>query len=322
MDSASRWDVARFPRRDAGELDWLIFEQSGILTSAQACRLLGRGVVRTRLEHERWRSICRGVLSTHNGRLTRRQQLWVTVLVAGTGACLAGGTAATEGGVGGLRTDVLQVVIPATRGRSSRLPRLPPDMPPVHLYRTAVLPPDHHQVGSPPRTTIGRSVIDAAAWSPGDDEARSTIAAACQQRRVHPAELREVLTMFPRIRRHRLIATTISDLEGGAESLSEIDFSRLCRRYRLPEPDRQQRRADAEGRIRFIDAYWARWRLQVEVDGAHHMEVRHWAADMLRQNQLWLDGERILRFPAWLIRSDPAAVAAQLRTALTPALPD
>jgi len=295
----------------------LIFEQAGILTTAQACRPLGRGVVRTRLEHERWRRICRGVISTQNGSLTRQQQLWVAVLVAGPGACLAGGTAATEGAVRGLRTGVLQVIIPATRRRSSRLPRLPPDMPPVHLYRTAVLPSGHRQVGSPPRTTIARSVVDAAAWSLGDDEARSTIAAACQQRRVHPAELREVLAMFPRIRRHRLIATTISDIEGGTEALSEIDFSRLCRRHLLPEPDRQRRRTDAEGRTRFIDAYWPRWRLQVEVDGAHHMEVRHWAADMLRQNQLWLDGERILRFPAWLVRSDPAAVAAQLRTALT-----
>ena len=126
--------------------------------------------------------------------------------------------------------------------------------------------------------------------------------------------------MFPRIRRHRLIATTICDVEGGSESLSEIDFARLCRQYRLPRPDQQRRRADADGRIRFIDAYWPQWRLQVEVDGAHHMDVQHWAADMLRQNQIWLDGDRILRFPAWLVRSDPATVATQLRAALNPAV--
>ena len=54
----------------------------------------------------------------------------------------------------------------------------------------------------------------------------------------------------------------------------------------------------------------------MEVDGAHHMDVRHWAADMLRQNEIWIAGDRILRFPAWLIRQESAQVANQLREAL------
>jgi len=308
MDSVPGWD--------AGELEWLVFEQAGVLTSAQASRVVGRSAMRTRLDRRQWRWICHGLLSTQNGLLTHDQQLWAAVLAAGQGARLAGSTAAAESGVRGLRTDVIQVIIPAVRNRSRRLPRLPPDIPPVQVYRTRVLPARHLQVGKPPRTTAARSVVDAAAWARSDDEARSTIASACQQRRVDPAELRDVLAMFPRIRRHRLIATTIADIEGGSESLAEIDFVRLCQAYGLPRPDQQRRRADADGRIRYIDAYWPEWRLQVEVDGAHHLQVRHWAADMLRQNQIWLSGDRILRFPAWLVRSDPATVAAQLRTAL------
>jgi len=306
------------PRSDAGEFDWLVFEQAGVLTSAQACRLVGRASMRARLGRQQWRAICRGVLSTHNGLLTRDQHLWVAVLVAGHGACLAGSTAATESGVRGLRTDVIQVVIPAVRGRTQLVQRLPSAVPAVQVYRTTVLPEGHVQIDRPPRTTIARSVVDAAAWARSDDEARSTVVAACQQRRVDPARLREVLTIFPRIRRHRLIAATISDVEGGSESLSEIDLVRLCQTYRLPRPDQQRRRVDADGRIRYVDAYWPRWRLQVEVDGAHHMDAQHWAADMLRQNQIWLAGDRILRFPAWLIRSDPTTVAAQLRAALNP----
>jgi hypothetical protein len=39
-------------------------------------------------------------------------------------------------------------------------------------------------------------------------------------------------------------------------------------------------------------------------------------ADMRRQNDLWIAGNRILRFPSWLVRRDPAAVAAQVRAAL------
>jgi very-short-patch-repair endonuclease len=91
---------------------------------------------------------------------------------------------------------------------------------------------------------------------------------------------------------------------------------KLCRRNRLPLPDLQERRSDANGRNRYLDAYWRQYRLHVEVDGAHHLDERHWGADMLRQNEVWLRGDRLLRFPAWLLRTDPARVVAQLRAAL------
>ncbi|WP_405095053.1 hypothetical protein [Micromonospora sp. NBC_01412] len=76
---------------DDGEdpLGWLAFAQSGVLTTAQATGLLGPGVVRGRVRSGRWRSVCRGVLLTGNGRLTRDQQLWVAVLATGPHAVLA-----------------------------------------------------------------------------------------------------------------------------------------------------------------------------------------------------------------------------------------
>lgn len=106
------------------------------------------------------------------------------------------------------------------------------------------------------------------------------------------------------------------DALGGATALSEIDFVKLCRRHRLPEPDLQERRKDAGGRTRYLDAYWRKWKLHVEIDGAHHMDARHWGKDMLRQNEVWLEGDRVLRFPAFLVRTEPLAVVAQLRAAL------
>ena len=307
------------PGAGAGELEWLEFEQSGVLASAQAAEVIGRDAVRSRLHNGRWRRVCRGVLSTRNGPLSRDQQLWAAVLAAGPGARLAGVTAATESGVRGLRAEPLQVIVPAHRMASSRLPRMSSDMPAVRVYRTTVLPRGHEQLGRPPRTTVARAVVDAAAWERSDRSAQVVIASACQQRRVTPAELRNVLAMFPSIRRHRLIGMTIADVEGGAEALSEIDLVVLCRRHRLPRPDLQQRRTDASGRHRYIDAYWTKARLQVEVDGAQHMDTQLWAADMLRQNQIWIAGDRILRFPAWLLRSDPTAVATQIRAALAAA---
>jgi very-short-patch-repair endonuclease len=295
----------------------LIADQKGVLTTGQAMRFLAPGVIRGHLGRRRWRRLCWGVLLAENGRLMPDQQLWAAVLAAGGGARLGGRAAAIEGGVQGLRHGTIDVLVPIGRGRSGRLPGFPADMPAVRIHRTSILPRSHQQAGRPPRTTVARAVIDAAGWAESDNEARDVITRACQQNRATVTELRDVLGRFPTIRRRRLIVTTIADAEGGAAALSEIDFVRLCRRYRLPAPDLQRRRLDESGRNRYVDAEWSAFRVVVEVDGGYHMDVQHWAADMLRQNQIWIAGDRILRFPAWVVRADPATVAQQIRAALT-----
>ncbi|WP_199853905.1 endonuclease domain-containing protein [Plantactinospora sp. BB1] len=304
------------PGENADELDWLAFEQAGVLASSQAVRLLGRGAVRGLIDSGRWRRLCRGVLLTGNGRLTRDQQLWVAVLVAGEGAVLAGATAAAEAGVRGLRQEPLHLLVPAGRHASTARRRLPLDMPAVLVRRTTILPESHLQVGRPTRTSVARALADAAGWARSDDEARTVLAAGCQQRRTTAGEIRGVVAELPKLRRRPLILRTLDDIEGGAQALSELDLVALCRRFRLPLPELQQRRVDAGGRVRYLDAYWRRWRLHVEIDGAHHMDARHWAADLRRQNDIWIAGDRILRFPAWLVRSRPTEVADQLRAAL------
>jgi hypothetical protein len=87
------------PGPDASELDWLLFEQDGVLTSAQAVRLIGQGRLRGKLAGKQWRRLCRGVVVTHNGPLTYSQTLWAAVLVVGEGAVLGGFTAAHEAGL-------------------------------------------------------------------------------------------------------------------------------------------------------------------------------------------------------------------------------
>jgi very-short-patch-repair endonuclease len=290
--------------------------QCGVLTSEQAVRCVGRGVMRGHVRLGRWRQICPGVLLTGNGELTPPQQHWVAVLLAGRDAMLAGTAAAVAGGIRGIRAGQIPVLIPAERGASRRVPQLPSDMPTVRIYRSSVLPADHRQIGGIPRTTMARSVVDAAAWAPSDRAAVLLVAAACQQRLVRPAEILSVLKVLTRVRRRRLLRSTLDDIAGGASALSELDLLALCRRYRLPLPDTQQHRRDADGRHRYLDAYWREWRVLVEVDGGHHMNVAEWSGDMLRQNKIWMAGDRILRFPAWLLRTDPEEVARQLRDAL------
>src|SRR5262245_14340843 len=174
----------RLPRYEATSLEWLLFEQHGVLEWRQAVAELTEAKVRHQLETGRWRTICRGVLITHSGPISRDQQLWIAVLAAGKDALLAGQAAACAGGLRTFRDERIDILVPATRRKADLLRRLPLGLPAVVVHRTTVLPDEHVQVGRPMRTTMPRSVVDAAGWARTDDEARTMVAAACQQRLV------------------------------------------------------------------------------------------------------------------------------------------
>lgn len=308
------------PVDDASPLAWLLFEQSGVVTWRQAVAATSPAKVRHLITSKRWRRICRGILINQHGPLTQDQEWWTAVLAAGEGAVLAGLAAARAGGLrGSWRRDVIDVLVPEHRRRADLLRRLPLGLPAVRVRRARRLPAEDVQRARPDRTGMARSLVDVAQWATTDDEARAVIAAAAQQRLVLPREILSVLESMPRAHRRALVLETVHDVGGGAQSLAEIDFVRLCRRFRLPHPDLQEPRIDRSGRRRYLDAYWRRWHLHVEIDGAHHMDVREWAADMRRQNEIWVAGDRILRFPAWLVRRQPEQVAIQIRAALVAA---
>jgi very-short-patch-repair endonuclease len=59
-------------------------------------------------------------------------------------------------------------------------------------------------------------------------------------------------------------------------------------------------------------------RLVVEVDGALHLVARRWWDDQLRQNELVLGGDLVLRYPSVVVRCEKALVLDQLRRLLLP----
>lgn len=65
--------------------------------------------------------------------------------------------------------------------------------------------------------------------------------------------------------------------------------------------------------------YHQQWGVHVEIDGNQHTDPRAYWADTKRQNEVWISGDRVLRFPTWLIRRRPDEVAAQIRAAVTAA---
>ncbi|KKK06614.1 hypothetical protein LQ51_07160 [Micromonospora sp. HK10] len=298
------------PGDDAGELSWLLFHQEDVLSLDQARRFLSVKAIRHRVATGRWRQAHRGIYVTHGGPVTEAQRRWVAVLAAGPSAVLAGLNAAQAWGLRRYHSGAIHLLLPARHQTRS----LPPG---IQVHRTTLLPAeDVLDVGQPRRTMPARSLVDAAQWASTDDEARAVIAAGFQQRLVGGDDLHQVLERLPRARRRRLIRATASDAAGGAHSLAELDFLRLVRRAGLPEPSRQVIRRDAAGRRRYLDVWFDLWRIHVEIDGGQHLDPRTAWVDMQRQNDLWVEGNRILRFPAWAVRNHPDRVLAQLRAAL------
>jgi hypothetical protein len=301
------------PPDDADELTWLLFHQAEVITWRQARCFLSEAALRHRVRSGRWRRVHVRIYLTNTGKIGHEQRLWIAALAAGRGAVIAGGTALGEYGLHRYEGPGIHILVPARRQ--------PADLPPgVVVHRTTVLPPqDVHRVAAPPRTMPARSVVDAAQWARSDDDASAAVAAAFQRGLVTAGEVHAVLGRLPRARRRSVIAAAVEDAAGGAESLAELRYARLNRKYGLPEPARQKMRLDRAGRRRYLDVYYDQWQLHVEIDGGQHNDPRHQWADMKRQNEIWIPGDRILRFPAFAVRRRPDEVFAQVRAALVAA---
>lgn len=165
-----------------------------------------------------------------------------------------------------------------------------------------------------PRARPEVATIRAAQWARSEREAALLVCLAVQQRLVHPGRLLASWGTICGGRRHRFLGQVLRDVCAGAQSLGELDVSSLCRRAGLPEPTRQAVRRTASGRI-YLDLAWEDVGLVVEVDGGHHALALHPVDDALRQNEVSLNGEVVLRIPVLGLRLRPEAFEAQLAQA-------
>ena len=272
-----------------------------------------------RLDSGRWQSVLYGVAVAHSGGITLRQRAWAGVVFPNGGASLSADVAMIEHGVKLPVPTEIHVV--CARQVVPQRYCSDPEAPVVRLttHRAARVAAWSHPVKQPPVLRLPYAVLHAAAWAPTDRAAEWRVAAAVQQRRALPKDLRAALVEMPRLERRRLIRDVLDDVELGAHAASELDFLRFLRRHGLPLPDRMQRPVRT-GTIRYLDAWWARQRVNAEMDGAHHRMVGTWDDDALRANDVVLverhDRILLLRFTRANLRHDGERVARQLRDAL------
>jgi hypothetical protein len=310
---------------DLGPRRWqqLLEEQDSVLSRRQ-CLLGGmtEDQWQWRLDTGRWQSVLPGVVAAHSGEVTDRQRAWAAVLFVGAGAHLSADAALLQYGMKLPAPAVIHVALPEQRivvpqcfepgGAHDDARRLQP-------HRVRRLADWTHPARQPPVLRVGPATLHAAAWAPTARAAEWRVAGAVQQRLVRPGDLRQVLLGMPRLPRRALVREVLDDVELGAHAASELDFLRFLRRHELPLPDRLQRPVRA-GKVRYLDAWWERQRVNVEMDGAHHRLVGTWDDDALRGNDVVLverhDRILLLRLTRGNLRHDELRVAAQLRDAL------
>jgi hypothetical protein len=271
------------------------------------------GQLKGELARARWQRLNERVVCMHSGPLTRRQQLWAALLSAHPLTALCGVTVLELERVRGFADPDIHILIP----QGSRFLGVPGAE--VRLHRVRHMPADDIRLFDALRITLPhRAVVDAATWATDELTAARLLVAGVQQLRIYPALLRREVEAKTTSRHRKLLLLLCTDLEGGAQALSEVEFLRFCKRDDFPRPALQVR-MDAAGRRRYLDATFRRadgTLFHVEVDGGVHLKLAVRAKDDIKDNDARLGNKLVLRYASVLIYTDNADAVRQIRTAL------
>ena len=158
------------------------------------------------------------------------------------------------------------------------------------------------------------AAVSSAAWAVSDRQAALVLCLVLQQRLTTPNRLRaawQCSTTRATRARTQMLSAVVADLCDGARSLGELDFAAMCRAAGLPAPSRQVVRELPGGRI-YLDVAWEGIGLVVEIDGGHHALALNTVDDALRQNEVVLRDDRVLRIPVIGLRLIPEQFMAQV----------
>jgi hypothetical protein len=285
-------------------LDKIARRQSGVVSRRQLadCGYDNDAVAR-RVASGEWQPNGLAIVM-HNGPLTTPQLHWSAILTAPGAAAIGGRTACVSYGLKGFSALKADVVVPAS---SKPMPMLGVAWRRSRRFASSEVSRSRRL----PMVSVDRAVIDAAAWTDSPKVACALAVASVQQKLTSPGALRKALVEAGQVRHAGVLRLVLADIEGGADSLAEIDLAKLARRAGLPPPIRQSIRCDRSGRRRFLDADFGTF--SVEIDGGFHIRPLNYWDDARRHNDLMLIGQRILRFPSVALRLEPETVVAQLR---------
>ena len=284
--------------------------QHGVVARWQ---LAGLGVTKEQIDG-RLRSgglhlIHRGVYAVGHTAITQRGRWMAAVLASGPGAVLSHRSATALWGIWGSGTGETHVTVPR-KSRSQRSIR----------RHFGVLPPDEvTTLDGIPVTSAARSVLDLAG-DKGEAAAEAALREMEYLRIYGPVSLPALLQRYPRHRGAAILSRCLERLEddpgGRVRSPLEELFLPFLDAHHIPRPRLNAWLSIGDDRFQ-VDCYWPEARLVGELDGfASHGSKQGFLKDRRRDRRLLAASYRVVRITAGQLRSEPSAVAADLRTLL------
>lgn len=248
---------------------------------------ISRHDVRYEVDAGRWRVHGHQTVAVHNGPLNVVARRWSAVFETGaTIAAVDGVTALQHAGLTGFVDDRIHVSA-VHNHNTERLPG-------VVVHKVIRRVSGELVLAGLARTRPAVAAVRAAHWASSDRQAALVLLMTVQQRLTTPRRLAAAQRLVRGRTRRAFIRAVVRDIAFGVQSLGELDFARQCRARGLPEPSRQVVRQTPGGRI-YLDVAWDGYDLVVEIDGAQHRWGTAVTGDNLRQNDVTLSGERVLR---------------------------
>ncbi len=297
--------IAELAKRQCGMLSHVQLRQAG----------LSAGYAVAQRDAARWTRRTDTVLSTTTGPLSHDQRLWLAVLHAGGDSLLGGLTAAARHGLARWDRESITVLVD---NPSSFEP-----VDGVTFFRTRrPLASLRCPESTLPVARLEPAILLFAAHEPHPRTALGAVSACVQQGLTTPNALRPWIRTLRPLRRAEPLRTLLDEIDGGSQSLTEIDVVRACRAMGLVAPRRQVQRRGRDGRKRFTDCEWdlpdGRV-LVLEIDGAFHTDVVEYTADIQRARSLTTAQRIVIRCSAHEIRHEPWVLIADLRSLGVPA---
>ncbi len=285
----------------------LASQQAGIVHRDQLAALgVTKNHVRSQLRAQRWQAITPNVIGLMTGVLTEGQLQRSALLHAGPRALLDDRTVLSLGGLRGWESGMTHVLAPHGVVISP--------MRGVVFHRSRHLDGADATIHGGVRcTTVERAAVNAASRQRSPRSASGLVIAVVQQRLSTPLAMLECLERLTKVRHVDAIRDSLVHAAGGADSLSEVDVTRLLRRAGLTSFRRQHvvRTADGPRPYDVVVDLPDGTLLLVEVDGVFHDDPVRRARDLAKDAAATALGHQVLRIPVHLLRPEARRIEAQ-----------
>jgi very-short-patch-repair endonuclease len=161
-----------------------------------------------------------------------------------------------------------------------------------------------------------RAVADAARELRSFRDVRAVTAETVQRGRCRIDELADELQHAP-VRQSAWLRRTLAEVADGVRSVAEADLRDLIRTHGLPSPLFNARLYVGPEFLAVPDAWWPERGVVVEVESREwHLSPEDWDRTLRRSTRMNALGINVMHFTPQRIRTEAAAVAAEIRSAL------